>query len=66
MEIPAGVREHCTNIAITNDSIGLEGDELFSVAFDLSQLPDGMELGPVNTSTVRIIDDDSKPDIVSL
>ena len=66
MEIPAGVMEHCTNIAITDDSIGLEGDELFSVAFDLSQLPDGMELGPVNTSTVRIIDDDSKPEILSL
>ena len=60
MEIPAGVMEHCTDINIRDDSVALEGDEVFSVVFDISQLPDGMELGLVNASTVRIIDDDSK------
>ena len=60
MEIPAGVQEHCTHIAITDDSVALEGDEVFSVVFDVSQLPDGMELGLLNTSTIRIIDNDGK------
>ena len=60
VEISAGTTEHCTEIIITDDSVGLEGDELFSVSFDVSQLPDGMELGPVNSSSIRIADDDSK------
>ena len=30
------------------------------VVYDISQLPGGMELGLVNASTVRIIDNDSK------
>ena len=60
MEIPAGVSEHCTDIAITDDSVGLEGSELFTVTFDMSQLPDGMELGLVNSTNIRITDDDSK------
>ena len=60
MEIPAGVNEHCTDIAITDDSVGLEGSELFTVTFDMSQLPDGMELGLVNSTNIRITDDDSK------
>ena len=60
IEIPSGTREHCTNISVIDDSLAFEGDEVFVVKFDISQLPDGVEPGPTNISVVRIIDDDGK------
>jgi hypothetical protein len=58
VQISAGATEHCAQILINDDSIALEGDEVFIVRFDARQLPDGVQLGPDSTSTVRIIDDD--------
>lgn len=60
MQFPAGVSQHCTDIPIIDDSIALEGDELFIVKFDANQLPDGVEPDSRNTSTVQITDDDGK------
>ena len=60
VQFPAGGRRGCTSIQIIDDSIAFEGDELFDIGFDISQLPDGVRLGPRNTATVRIIDDDGK------
>ena len=60
IEISSGTSEHCTDISVIDDSLAFEGDELFLVKFDISQLPEGVEPGPSNTSIVRIIDDDGK------
>jgi hypothetical protein len=61
IEIPSGTREHCANISVIDDSLAFEGDEVFVVKFDISQLPEGVEPGPSNNiSVVRIIDDDGK------
>lgn len=60
MTIPAPVTptEMCFNIPIINDSIS-ERDEEFLVSFQLS--PDsGAQTGPLNSTSVSIIDDDSK------
>ena len=66
VEIPAGTSGRCTNITVTDDSLAFEGDEVFVVKFDISQLPEGVEPGPSNISTVRIIDDDGKCQSCSL
>ena len=58
VELTAGASEQCTDISIIDDSIALEGDELFVVGFDRSQLHDGVQLGISNITTVRIIDND--------
>jgi len=48
----------CFNIPIINDSIS-ERDEEFLVSFQLP--PDsGAQTGPLNSTSVSIIDDDSK------
>ena len=60
VQIPARTREQCTDIPVIDDSLAFEGDEVFVVKFDISQLPDGVEPGPSNTTTVRVIDDDGK------
>lgn len=60
MEIPAGSSEQCTEVYVTDDSLAFEGDEVFTVRFDISQLPAGVRPGPNNISTVRILDDDGK------
>ena len=60
VEIPSGTRQHCTDISVTDDLLAFEGDEMFVVKFDISQLPEGVEPGPSNISIVRIIDNDGK------
>ena len=60
MQFPTSAGEQCVEIPIIDDSIALEGDEIFIVEFDSNQLPDDVKPGPVNFTTVSIIDDDGK------
>ena len=64
VQFPAGVREHCTEIPIIDDSIALEGDEAFVVKLDMSQLPDGVRPGSTNISSVIITDNDGRLTVV--
>ena len=54
---PANEVSVCTRIELTDDNI-LEPDEQFSLMFSVGN-PD-VQIGPIMTSTVTIIDDDSK------
>ena len=54
---PADEVSVCTRIELADDNI-LEPDEQFSLMFSVGN-PD-VQIGPIMTSTVTIIDDDSK------
>ena len=60
VSFPATVDEACAHIPVLDDNTTLEGTEIFLVVFDTLELPDGVLIGSINTTTVSIIDDDSE------
>ena len=58
-EIPAGpIDTYCLPIEIVNDTVTLEGDEMFSIQF--MTLPEGVTPGSVPESVITINDDDDE------
>ena len=57
--IPAEEMNSSLNIAIKPDNV-VEDNENFHLFIDVKSLPDSVRLGSPNTTTVIIMDDDSK------
>ena len=56
VEFPQAAGDSCVNISIIDDSIALEGDERFVVAY--VNLPQGVNPGPLTQTNVTIQDND--------
>ena len=63
--VPAGNVTVSFEVKINNDNI-LEGNETFSLAINLSALPDCIIHANIHQATVTIVDDDGKPTCIRI
>ena len=63
VRFPSDERQLCVNFDINEDEIALEGDETFSVSFNILSRNTTAQPGDRPTSIVTIIDNDGNKDI---